>query len=735
MWNKVSACLVKTGLFLLMCSVLFILSIQVRYLPENTYLDTIAEHHRVVLYVIFGILTLWVFMKVCGAVQKISKAYDKAVVGAFLGLIFAVQLVYIFAFKPVLYADPFSLVYTAKAGLRGSLGYYLTYPMQLAMTMLISIWHQAVGIIGITDLLTADAVLASLFMDISIYFAYKTVGNLVNDTGKARVLLVFAALNPSVYLWGTYLYTHVASLMFMTAAIYFILRLKDAAAKKEVICCTALVTVLSYCGACIRSNGMFALLALAVCCLLDVRFLWNHKIHLLYYIVPFILALSLAVGGMQMAKSYYMRSSGVYEFDASDTKMPMVYWFLIGFSAGTGFPCFSYIADFPGQEEKVQKSIEKIVEFAKGRNFKETADWMELQWRQAFGIGHTFGWYQLNIYRNNIGHLRSRLILDRGAGLWIYNQVLLIILFLLILICILHELFCYKKGITKIFFVCVIFAGAIVYQVIGETQPSYQMAWITVLLILAAAGYVWFNEWLQRIKERLTAVRTDLLYKILSAVFVYMAVVTAGYMCYFSAAFTETEVSETNHVVSVTERDGEMAGETVVQSFQAKQPFNHVSLGIAAHITDQAKPLQYELALFDEGRSMLAGQVFDIHQLENDQIDMEFEMICPQDKQMYYLLCRPVYADKDNYIAVSTFDESIFDLNENGTLYADGAGCRRDAKFSVYAVTSSPYYSKARYYLSFAFVLLLEICLYRNLIRIFFGGCVFERHHRERQLQ
>lgn len=719
MWNRVSGYFVKTGLFLLAFVTLFILSIQIRYLPENTYMDTVAEHHRAGLYLILGALVLWIVMKGCRIIQKIPEKYNKTVVGVFLGIIFAGQMVYIFTLKPGLYADPFTLAYTAKAGLPKSLEYYMIYPMQLVMTMLIHFWNKIVSLFGIADLLTADAVLAAVCMDISVYFAFKTVENILQDTQKARVLLVFAALNPSIYLWGSYLYTHVVSLMFMTADIYFILRLKGAQKKEHVICCTAIVMVLSYCGASIRSNGIFAILALAVCCMLDFQYLKKNKIRIVYYIVPSIMALSLAVGGMHMAKSCYMKSEGVYEFDASDTKMPMVYWFLIGFSSGTGFPCFFYIADLPTQEEKVEKSMEKIVEFAAGRDFKETVEWIEDQWRRVFGIGHTFGWYQLNIYRNNIGHVRNFLEVDRGIGLWIYSQILLMILFLCIFVCILHEFIYGRNGISKIFFICVIFAGAIVYQVIGETQPSYQMAWITVLLILATVGYVWWCECVSMIKDRLLLVNVVFLQRGLAAVFSLLMLMTAVYMFYFSAAFTKTDVLETNYVVSVTERDGELAGESIMQSFKAKEPFNHVSLDIIPHAANRAKPLKYELSLLNSKKGTVASQVFDIHQLDGEKMDMAFAMVYPQKEEIYYLLCRPIYADKDNYIAVSTFDEKVFDLYAGGTLCVDGVGRCRDAKFNVYAVTATPYVSKVKYYLAFGFVLFLELCIYREFLRLY----------------
>ena len=116
MWNRVSGYFVKTGLFLLAFVTLFILSIQIRYLPENTYMDTVAEHHRAGLYLILGALVLWIVMKGCRIIQKIPEKYNKTVVGVFLGIIFAGQMVYIFTLKPGLYADPFTLAYTAKEG-------------------------------------------------------------------------------------------------------------------------------------------------------------------------------------------------------------------------------------------------------------------------------------------------------------------------------------------------------------------------------------------------------------------------------------------------------------------------------------------------------------------------------------------------------------------------------------------------------------------------------------------
>lgn len=79
---------VKMGLFLFAFLTLFILSVQIRYLPENTYLDTVAEHHRVWLYLIFGMVALWILMKICRVIQNIPERYNKTVVIAFLGIIF-----------------------------------------------------------------------------------------------------------------------------------------------------------------------------------------------------------------------------------------------------------------------------------------------------------------------------------------------------------------------------------------------------------------------------------------------------------------------------------------------------------------------------------------------------------------------------------------------------------------------------------------------------------------------
>ena len=116
MWSRVSMGVARIILFLTLLATLFILSIQIRYLPENTYLEIIAEHHRVGLYLILGAVTLWILMKVCRMIQDVPEKYNKTVVASFLGIIFAVQMIYIFSLKPGLYADPFTLAYKAKAG-------------------------------------------------------------------------------------------------------------------------------------------------------------------------------------------------------------------------------------------------------------------------------------------------------------------------------------------------------------------------------------------------------------------------------------------------------------------------------------------------------------------------------------------------------------------------------------------------------------------------------------------
>ncbi len=165
--------------------------------------------------------------------------------------------------------------------------------------------------------------------------------------------------------------------------------------------------------------------------------------------------------------------------------------------------------------------------------------------------------------------------------------------------------------------------------------------------------------------------------------------------------------------------NGKLAGDTIAQSFQAKQPFNHVSLAIVPYVTNQAKPLQYELALWNVQKDIIASQVFDIHQLAEGKLNMEFPTVYPEGEGIYYLSCRPVFADLNNYISVSTFEETIFDLNESGTLYVDGAECRRDAKFSAYEVLSAPYESIMEYVLSFGLVLVLEFCIFLDFRRLF----------------
>lgn len=265
-------------LFTLSVTTLLILCSQLTYVRENTYLANIDIKHGPFLYFTTALIVLFLLYNIYLLLQHTPPKITTIIL---LLLIFLIQIVYIFLLRPVPYADPFSVAYYAKTGIKENLSYYLTFPTQLPITTLISTYYKILEIAGITDLLSANAVLAAICTDISIYFSYKVALKILVNRSIAQILLVFALVNPNNYLWGTYLYTHVVSMMLMTISIYIILCIKDTAQLRKVILLSVLLAVVSYVGMSIRCTAIFSIIALIICCILNSGFLKKR----IYYIL------------------------------------------------------------------------------------------------------------------------------------------------------------------------------------------------------------------------------------------------------------------------------------------------------------------------------------------------------------------------------------------------------------------------------------------------------------------
>lgn len=542
-------------LFTLSVTTLLILCSQLTYVRENTYLANIDIKYGPFLYFTTALIVLFLLYNIYLLLQHTPPKITTIIL---LLLIFLIQIVYIFLLRPVPYADPFSVAYYAKTGIKENLSYYLTFPTQLPITMLISTYYKILEIAGITDLLSANAVLAAICTDISIYFSYKVALKILVNRSIAQILLVFALVNPNTYLWGTYLYTHVVSMMLMTISIYIILCIKDTAQLRKVILLSVLLAVVSYVGMSIRCTAIFSIIALIICCILNSGFL--KKKNLLYIVISFILAFLLSHLTMDFLKSSFLSKCGMSNFyeESIDLAFPLIYALLIGVSAGTGFDCMGYVASFATHGEKVSGICIKIAEILGDRN---VAEWIEFKLKSLWGIGDSWGWYGLNNYRNYegaAGGIYHAIVGDDAGIFFVYSQSFCIVIFALILLLII-DMIGHEQKISDKFLVLLIFGGALLYHVISETQPSYSFTWYSIVIILMTLGFEKFLRLWDKVNQYISDSSQPITrYSTYCCVLVIFFTIWNSW--YLKKPFTETDISHVRYAAHTIESNKTTGG-------------------------------------------------------------------------------------------------------------------------------------------------------------------------------
>lgn len=281
MGKKLGRLAYQTVLALMMVLCLIIGIGTVKSAQDKLFAKVLSPSLRLLFPLLIAGLSCLFVVLLYRALNRFSRGQLIAASAVMLGVMTGIFLVVFYNFRVSPYTDALlvqdTALYFAKTGkvpltlnsLHGS--YFGRYANNYFLTVVLRCYFKLCLLLGIRDMYWPLILLSYAALMVSVLFMYLT-GVLLGGLRKGAKLLALCVMNPLYYLLVLWVYTNVLSIPFLTAGLYFGLRVwraKNARSRGIFCVLTAIAAVLGYY---IRPISAIPAIAFAVC-----AFLWGLR--------------------------------------------------------------------------------------------------------------------------------------------------------------------------------------------------------------------------------------------------------------------------------------------------------------------------------------------------------------------------------------------------------------------------------------------------------------------------
>ncbi len=391
-------------------------------------------------------------------------------------------------------------------------------------------------------------------------------------------------------------------------------------------------------------------------------------------------------------------------FDTTDTAFPVVSWLAMGLEGDGMFNTQDYYdtKNAATAEEKKAVNEEKLRTRLEKLGIR---GWLDLAGRKlvrTWADGTDDYPSYLNQY-SSTGKLHTWLLEDKKDFVVLFMQSMRCFLFLFTAIGAAFLLFGKRTPTGPLLLLQLNLIGGSFFHVLWETGELYSLCFSFLLFALAAAGleeagkhstfdrvdYVAkFNDDAQDSHAISRGISREWMPVILA---ILLLLVTAAGLFRHTGDFIRTPVKRHDTLISqktYTDAfpEGLTAGNTLVQTFVADQPFNRVAVRVKNVNTDK-KDSQYQITVTDDSgicymnRTVTGQDVFDYDYFY---LGLDTEAT-PTQATRYSITITCIQGTADNSVAFLAYDTGNHDAYAPGALYRNGeASENADLNFMVY---------------------------------------------------
>ena len=445
---------------------------------------------------LFGYIVLGVILSVIGLCiimfllkKKIYMyKYSWFVIGI---IIFVIQCAYVFSIKMVPIWDSRNIINEAARMLTDEVphissvnGYFEMYGNNYCVVLLLYFYYRILGLFHISHLWEATLFLNIVLVDCSIIlFTYLL--RKIKDEKIAYTFLLLCLFNPYTYVYCTYVYTttfSMAAIPFLLFLIYCII----SKSKKKKIAYSIALGVCSLILFKLRATNFIVLLAFLIIFVLYYLYVYkSKKINIKKFVVLFaIWCVSFLVSNMgyQLIEKHYVAQ------EIKENNFPITHWVMMANSnGGNGMysePDEQYTASFASKDEKQEKNIEelkiRLQSFLVYELFHHFKEKIAINWSQSIT-------YITEIMKTNQTYSNAYRFLSGkdNAVFVIYFQISLSLIYLLAMLRAIRNLFSKNIDFANLDLMLILI-GAIIFYLIWEVSPSYNICFVPLVIVLAS---------------------------------------------------------------------------------------------------------------------------------------------------------------------------------------------------------------------------------------------------------
>lgn len=554
--------------------------------------------------------------------------------------------------------------------------YFARYPNNNAYLLFLSYFYKVCVWAGVpvSKLIIAGNLLNMVFIDGAIYLGYLIIRSIEsNRIGRFFIILCF--LNPEIYLWVPFYYTHTCSLFITVLSVYLCLRVYKNRTIKSGTWYFSVVAmgVIALIGYKIRATNFITFIALIIAsyvfsnkdCIINKKNLFSGGKVISLFCIGFLFS-ALAYGNLQSK-----------HIDSDPNKeLPVTHWIMMG-SHGKGMfdmADLDYTNSFPTKESKKKGNIERTIANYKMLGAAGTLDLYGRKLRTTWAVGHDDYPNRLSV-STKYTEAHDWIIGRQSTFLVLYCYAFRFLMLMFICILSFHL---FKTKTKEYYFLILILLGGMVFHCLWEANSKYSLCFMVINMILMTKGItvlgtdhkpaVLKRNW----KSGFFIV--SILCAMISSIFVIK-----GSKSFYTIASSQQESTGPVNV-------GEKYGDRIVQSFTTKKNFNMIQFATY----DVSPSNRLGIKLLNDKKQVLDYQVLEKKELPaHENIVIEFKRTIKNNSiNKYYLEFIKLDHQKDN-IGISNYYSGNIDIFPTGKCYINGRELKkRDLRFKVFEAKS-----------------------------------------------
>ncbi len=314
-------------------------------------------------------------------------------------------------------------------------------------------------------------------LDTGILFSYLSIRRVKNPS-SANFFLLLCLFCPTTYVWETYAYTNTFSIPFVTGVLYLYLCIRKRQFGKRTAVLCIVWGIFAVVGYLLRPTTILPVIAIVL--YEGMRYFQLKKDMILKT------GIALAACAITFLSCQLILDRHI-PVGYSEKAFPITHWIMMGLKGDGGFSLEDrhFTESFSNREERKNANIKEIKKRLSHLGVTGYLELLEKKLERVWARGGDDAFYKSR-YAQEYPVLYDYFFGSKNIGFVMYVQVFRAITFFLICMSIFRQI--RKKAWNDIFLFTLTLLGAILFFLIWEANPKYNICFLFSCLLLAADG-------------------------------------------------------------------------------------------------------------------------------------------------------------------------------------------------------------------------------------------------------